>query len=176
MWLPRNPISSQLFYDDRLIVSDLLPEPIVWDITKVETIHPYGINKFTLAQGKFNHETDYVNYDTGEMYADYFKFPINNNQNDFHLEFVGSDDIKVGGLQRLIKIHHHGLNFSPDELKWSFFINDRDVNDLINLSKKDPQTFSIIFTGDESYIGDILMIRATFNGLTSEIKANISAL
>lgn len=176
MWLPRNPISNQLFYDDRLIVSDLLPEPIVWDITKVETIHPYGINKFTLAQGKFNRETDYINYETGEMYADYYKYPINVEPNDFRLEFIGTDEIKVGGKSRLIKVKYLSENFNIDELEWDFLVNDQNINNFIKLAKTDNETASILFVGDESYVGDILTIRAAHKGHFSEIKVNISAL
>ena len=39
LWVPKNTVSDELFYDDRLIVSDVRKEPFVWTITKPNTLH-----------------------------------------------------------------------------------------------------------------------------------------
>ena len=174
IWLPRNPISNQLFYDDRFIISDLIPEPIVWKISKVENIHPFGINKLTLAQEKFNYDTDYVNFDTGEMYASYYNQPLAPDKNDLSLEFVGENSIKVRGLKRTIKIHNYDSDIH--EIEWTMTIDDAPADNLVDLDYVDDETVSIYFNGNESYIGSILTIKAKSGQAESQIDVKITAL
>lgn len=172
--MPRNPISNQLFYDDRFMISDLIPEPIVWKVTKVENVHPFGINKLTLAQEKFNHDTDYVNMDTGEMWASYYSQPLAPDKNDFSLEFVGTNSIKVRGLKRTIKIHDYDSDIH--EIEWKFTIDGTAADDLIEFEYVDEQTVSIYFKGGNTYIGSILTIAAKSGSKESQIDIKITAL
>ena len=172
--MPRNPISNQLFYDDRFIISDLIPEPIVWKVTKVENIHPFGINKLTLAQDQFNHNIDYVNFDTGEMWANYRVQPLAPNKNDFSLEFVGANSIKVHGLKRQIKIHNYDSDIH--DLKWTMIIDNEPADDLVEFEYVDSETVSIYFKGNNAFIGSILTIIAESGIFKSKLDVKIVAL
>lgn len=80
--LPMNSITEKFWYTDddsknmRVIVSALMENPTVWKITKCESASPLGLQKLTLYTNFFNEHTDYVNLETGEMYANYFDSEI----------------------------------------------------------------------------------------------------
>lgn len=80
--LPMNSITEKFWYTDddsknmRVIVSALMENPTVWKITKCESASPLGLQKLTLYTNFFNEHTDYVNFETGEMYANYFDSEI----------------------------------------------------------------------------------------------------
>lgn len=80
--LPMNSITEKFWYTDddsknmRVIVSVLMENPTVWKITKCESASPLGLQKLTLYTNFFNEHTDYVNLETGEMYANYFDSEI----------------------------------------------------------------------------------------------------
>lgn len=175
LWLPRNEISNQLFYDDRFIISDIIPEPIAWKVSKVENIHPFGINKIVLAQDKFNANTDYINYETGEMYANYYVAPINANENDFSLQCPGGQEIKVGGSYRTITATLNDENILPELISWQFLIGDEDATLLIDKQQYE-HAIKIRFLGDESYLGETLKIQAKYENLRAELPINITAL
>ena len=76
IWLPWNNISSELYYDQRIIVSMPMERPITYKVTKVSNINPKGINQFILCQDEFNSHNDFIEKD-GEgkiirMIADYW--------------------------------------------------------------------------------------------------------
>lgn len=176
LWLPRNQWTNQLFYDDRFIISDIIPEPIAWKVSKVENIHPFGINKIVLAQDKFNKNTDYVNLETGEMYANYYTYPIDtDHENTFSLQYSGAKEIKVGGSQRTIKVKINAPMASATAINWYFNINQKDVSSLIDI-EYDKELIRIRFLGDESYLGEILEVKAQYRNSTDSILLNIVAL
>ena len=63
IWLPWNKISSELYYDQRLIISMPMDYPITYKITKISNINPKGVSQFILSQDEFNTHTDYVEKD-----------------------------------------------------------------------------------------------------------------
>lgn len=74
--VPLNTVSEKLYYNQRLIVSAPVPTPNVWEVSKSENTKPIGINKITIYQTRFDPVADYVNLETKEMYADYYKSSI----------------------------------------------------------------------------------------------------
>jgi hypothetical protein len=83
--LPMNNISEKIFYttningtikNQRMILSALTPNPTTWQVSKIDTSKPFGLIEVTLYQDFFNPNTDYVNLETGEMYADYYMSSI----------------------------------------------------------------------------------------------------
>lgn len=82
LWFSMNSITEKFWYSDdddknmRLIVSAPIEQPVTWRITKCENAQPLGIQKLTLYQDRFNEHTDYVNLETGEMYANYYDSEI----------------------------------------------------------------------------------------------------
>ena len=82
IWLPMNSITEKFWYTSedsknmRVVVSALTEHPTVWTVTKVENSMPFGIQKLTIYTAFWNEHTDYVNLETGEMYANYFDSEI----------------------------------------------------------------------------------------------------
>ena len=166
MWLPMNDISANLYYDQRIIVSSLIKEPITWQISKVENIHPFGINKLTLSQTKFNPNTDYVNLDTGEMYADYYKNSVPLNEDTTLLSINSpSKTIKIGGSKRRIT-----SSINTSESSWRFVIDGNNAGSLLDIDYG-PNYIDIKFTGDESYLGKTLTVLCNKAVLSLEIVA-----
>lgn len=77
----------------------------MWQISKVENHAPKGLQKITFYQTKFNDNTDFVDFETGEMYADYYSAyskpaeTDNNASTDVHKYELSTstNTIKVGG-------------------------------------------------------------------------------
>ena len=119
IWLPLNQITENLYYTNdestnmRVIVSALTKHPAAWTITKVENTKPLGIQKLTIYQNAFNEHTDYVNYETGEMYADYYDngIPALDQSIPTFLPSVYSkisastDSLKVGGSYKTLTLN-----------------------------------------------------------------------
>ena len=80
--MPMNSITEKFWYTSedsknmRVVVSALTEHPTVWTVTKVENSMPFGIQKLTIYTAFWNEHTDYVNLETGEMYANYFDSEI----------------------------------------------------------------------------------------------------
>lgn len=166
MWLPMNDISANLYYDQRIIVSSLIKEPITWQISKVENIHPFGINKLTLSQTKFNPNTDYVNLDTGEMYADYYKNSVPLNEDATLLSINSpSKTIKIGGSKRRIT-----SSINTSESSWRFVMDGNNAGSLLDIDYG-TNYVDIKFTGDESYLGKTLTVLCNKAVLSLEIVA-----
>lgn len=144
IWLPQNDVSDNLFYDQRIIVSAPRKNPICWSVSKLENDIPFGINKITLKQDKFNPKTDYVNLSTGEMYADYYKTivepeepsekpPVVNGYST--ILFNGTSPvIKVGGSPKTLTAKFYDENDAESNnsiAQWSFSICGQNANDMI---------------------------------------------
>lgn len=179
MWLPMNDISNTIYYDDRFIISSLMREPLIWQVSKVENIHPFGINKITLSQTKFVPELDYVNMETGEMYADYYKnlVPLTegvvseDDEPDFELSVNSrTNNIKIGGGARKITATKH---IRKIEL-WKFKIDGNEevngvaVKDLLGIEYGDNYV-SVKFLGDEMYLKKLLTISYQTQSISLEI-------
>lgn len=187
MWLPLNDISVNFYYDQRIIISvQEMDKPITWKVSKVENIHPIGINKITLSQTKFNPETDRkVN---GYWYADYGISGIEPKGEPFieshegaysKIAFSGKNPvIKVGGGEKKFTAAFYDENgISIQGIPhWSYSIEKRSVSDGIILREEGVSVY--IKVTDESLIGKILTLQVEDeNGdRSSEIKADIAAL
>lgn len=172
LWLPSNDISDDLYYTDdfknqRIIVSARIKKPLVWQVSKVENLHPLGINKFTVAQTEFNQFTDYIvpieeADSVYEMYADYRAEGLEpqdiKEENVFYIhseiKCVGnSNKIKLGGNYKTLSIHFYDSNNSiVDNISvmndnWSFRLNGTDIKDsgnLLEVKKISDEDFSKI--------------------------------
>ena len=116
IWLPMNVITERIHYisDDnesnqRLIISTLSPNPSVWKVSKVQNLNPLGILKLTYKQSVFDEHTDFVDWNTGEMYADYYVNNIVPVEESVEYEVTASitalnNTIKLGGSYKLLTI------------------------------------------------------------------------
>lgn len=204
IWLPLNPISEKVFYtnidqnekkNQRVIVSALLENPIAWQISKVETTNPLGLMELTLYQDVFNPNTDYVNLETGEMYADYYD---NNIEpiidippvSDVYCQLsCNTQNIKVGGSYKLLTLNvfdKNNIDLTEQYLSqismdsWSVTIDDSDItNSGLVILKEQPQSnkIRIKFNGDKTYLTKILNITCRIDdSISATVQLEISAL
>lgn len=195
IWLPTNAVSDVLYYDDRLIISAPRQVPNVWKVTKVENIHPQGLNKLTLGQDKFDPHKDYIpqaKETVYEMYADYYTSSIipesfidNSVVTDdltFEIKYSSKPEVKVNGgyknLDVVVKSNSEQLSFTNNN--WTFTINDTDVTNLVSCVQRgnDFSSIKIKFLGDESYLRKILKAHVTDDSLQyhTELSLNITSL
>lgn len=209
LFLPLNPITEKLFYtstgdgqkhNKRLIVSALVENPICWKISKVENHNPMGLQKITLAQEDFNRATDYVNLETGEMYADYYcsnveptieeiKQKQDPEQEDIYTVSCiiesSTTSIKAGGSYKLLTaLFVDSLNedvtseYEPSII-WKAYIDDEDIteSDLITFKGQSRNNkIKIKFANDKTYLEKKLTITCESNDVIGSKDLEIIAL
>lgn len=174
-----------------MIISALTQNPIVWQISKVENHAPKGIQKITFYQTKYNAETDFVDFETGEMYADYYQnaSPPTDSLDDYNknvCEIVTATNIiKVGGGYKTITA---ALTSEDDAIKndnysidpvWEFFIGEINItdSDLIKILRTDTANkIKVKFNGGSEYIQKDLKIKCTIGDVAGELLLNISSI
>lgn len=154
IWLPMNSITEKFWYtfedskNMRLVVSALTEHPTVWTVTKCENTMPLGIQKLTIYTAFWNDHTDYVNLETGEMYADYFdseiaptdpSTPTPSPETKVSAIITSSaSSIKVGGSYKTITINFYNesneditSDFKKAQFEWHFNIEGTEYSDII---------------------------------------------
>ena len=184
LWFSMNSITEKFWYSDddtknmRLIVSALIKTPITWRITKCENAQPLGIQKLTLYQDRFNDHTDYVDMETGEMYANYFDSEITPTDPSTPTPTPSSitakisastSTIKVGGSYKSLTVNLYNdsneditTEYSDATISWSCSIDDEDWTDKVTW--RDGTEFNqkkLKFPNDTSIIGKILTVKCT---------------
>lgn len=189
--LPMNSITEKFWYTSedsknmRVVVSALTEHPTVWTVTKVENSMPFGIQKLTIYTAFWNEHTDYVNLETGEMYADYFDSEIAPTDPDTKptpspvtniLATITSSasTIKVDGSYRTLNIklsNDSGEDItdtfgdSKSNFEWHFEIDDEEYKGIIRNDLSFCQ-MKIKFPNDYDYVGKILIIYCTITNET----------
>lgn len=181
VWLPMNSITEKFWYtgddekDTRLIVSALTERPIVWKVTKVENTAPLGLQKLTIYSDFFNEHTDYVNLETGEMYADYFDTSVEPTEEDAKNPILygvvaqitaANSTIKIGGSYKTLTvkvINGDGEDitsfYSDATYKWSCGVANVDLTEWVTWREcADKTQIKIKFANDISYMGEILNV------------------
>lgn len=188
MWLPMNEISEKLFYDQRIIVSSLIKEPITWRITKVENFHPFGINKLTLGQIKFNPDTDYYDADSRIWFADGIGCIKDNNTEvtpSMYSRIIynySSNVIKHGGSAKNIsaKFFANDEEVIIDDIIWEFKLNNEDISEFIDVINKESNSEIQIKINNNGYelIGEQISISVSnSNGdYYSELQLDVRGL
>ncbi len=198
VWLPMNSISEKIGYTDdenknmRVIVSTLLERPAVWKITKCENVQPFGIQKLTIYSDAFNEHTDYVNLETGEMYADFYTSPIDPLEpaNDFMSDVAkitaSTYTIKIGGSYKMLSVSSildtNGVNiiedFSDATFVWTCNIDGVDFTDNKEIiTWLNGNTFNkrkLKFCNDRSYLQKVLNVKCTIIKNGKRIEATKS--
>ena len=189
--LPMNSITEKFWYTSedsknmRVVVSALTEHPTVWTVTKVENSMPFGIQKLTIYTAFWNEHTDYVNLETGEMYANYFDSEIAPTDPDTKptpspvtniLATITSSasTIKVGGSYRTLNIklsNDSGEDItdtfgdSKSNFDWHFEIDNEEYKGIIRNDLSFCQ-MKIKFPDDYDYVGKILTIYCTITNET----------
>jgi len=196
--LPYNDITKNLFYDNRLIISVDLLQPLAWRISKVEPFANRGNILYTLKQDTFDPHHDYIEKDKDGnivgMWANYFKesnLPSDNpptpDPRDYGsyavITYAGSEPhIKVNGTYKAVTVSYYNSNEllndqTPGE--WSYFIDDTDASELVKVisqQQSSSNTIKIKFLGDESYLGKVLTVKNTRGKIVAELQLQIVAL
>lgn len=185
LWFSMNSITEKFWYSDdedknmRLVVSAPIEQPIVWRITKCENAQPLGIQKLTLYQDRFNEHTDYVNLETGEMYANYYDSEIvptdpdtptptpSPETNVTALITSTASTIKVAGSYKTLNLAFYNesnedisSDFENANITWNYSINDTTYENVIEKVVSYNQRM-IKLPEDYDILGKILTISCT---------------
>lgn len=207
LWFSMNSITEKFWYSDdtdknmRLIVSAPIEQPVTWRITKCENAQPLGIQKLTLYQDRFNEHTDYVNLETGEMYANYFDLEIPPTDPNIKptpspvtniLATITSSTslIKVGGSYRTLNIKFSNdsgedvtdtFGDSKSNFEWHFEIDGEEYKGIIRndisfcqMKIKLPYDYEQDNQKKDNYeqVGKILTVYCTITNETLAIESN----
>ena len=197
--LPINSITEKIWYtfDDytnsRIIVSILTKHPTVWKITKIENSLPIGLQTLTIYQDRFNEHTDYINFETGEMYADYFdseiapteptdpSIPSTPPSSITARISASTSTIKVGGSYKNLIVNLFNdsneditTEYSDATFTWTCSIDNENWTDKVTWrSGTDFNQKKVKFPNDTSAIGKILSVKCEIvkdeSSTTSEI-------
>lgn len=203
--IPLNPITENLGYIDkenvnqRIILSAKIPNPLTWQISKVENTKPIGIIKITLDQDVFNPHTDFIERDNDGniigMWADYYSseitpsVPVEDNpiiqpQNLICMLSSSNNNLKIGGSYKLITMQitdddnlDKTIDYSSSIIKWNCFIDGEDYtdSDLVKwLVQPDFNKIKIKFGTNRSYLNKLLTVKCTVDDkLTGEIQLEL---
>ena len=199
LWFSMNSITEKFWYSDdddknmRLIVSAPLEQPVTWRITKCENAQPLGIQKLTLYQDRFNEHTDYVNLETGEMYANYFDSeiaPTNPSTPTTPPSSItakisaSTSTIKVGGSYKNLTVNLFNdsneditTEYSDATITWTCSIDDEDWTDKVTW--RDGTEFNqkkLKFPSDVTVIGKILTVKCTIDKDDATIESETISL
>ena len=184
LWFSMNSITEKFWYSDdndknmRLIVSAPIKEPVTWRITKCENAQPLGIQKLTLYQDRFNEHTDYVNLETGEMYANYFdseiaptdpSTPTTPPSSITARISASTSTIKVGGSYKNLTVNLFNdsneditTEYADATFTWTCSIDNEDWTDKVSWrAGTEYNQKKVKFTSDSSTIGKILSVKCT---------------
>ena len=180
--LPMNSITEKFWYTDddsknmRVIVSALMENPTVWKITKCESASPPGLQKLTLYTNFFNEHTDYVNLETGEMYANYFDSeitPIDPSTPTTPPSSItakisaSTSTIKVGGSYKNLTVNLFNdsneditTEYTDATFTWTCSVDDEDWTDKVTWRVgTEYNQKKVKFPNDSSVIGKILSVK-----------------
>lgn len=173
-------------------MSSLTRYPIVWQISKVENHAPKGLQKITFYQVKYNDKTDFVDFESGEMYADYYQYNTeateeisDSKQNRCELN-TSTNIIKIGGGYKTITatlFDIDGIEIPVDEYSdepnWEFLIDSEIISDteLISfIQTTDLNKVKVKFNGNKTYINKELLITCSIGDATGTLSLNINSM
>lgn len=197
--LPMNSITEKFWYTDddsknmRVIVSALMENPTVWKITKCESASPLGLQKLTLYTNFFNEHTDYVNLETGEMYANYFDSEITPTDPSTPTTppssitakiSASTSTIKVGGSYKNLTVNLFNdsneditTEYTDATFTWTCSVDDEDWTDKVTWrAGTEYNQKKVKFPNDTSVIGKILSVKCEIVKDDLPIKSEILPL
>ena len=177
----------------RLVVSTLSDHPSAWTVTKCENVQPFGIQKLTIYSNFFNEHTDYVNLETGEMYANYFDSEIAPTDpstptippSSITARISASTStIKIGGSYKNLTVNLFNdsnkditTEYADATFTWTCSIDDEDWTEKVTW--RDSTEYNqkkVKFPNDTSVIGKILSLKCEIVKDNLPIKSEILLL
>lgn len=159
----------------RLLVSTLSDHPSAWTVTKCENVQPFGIQKLTIYSNFFNEHTDYVNLETGEMYANYFdseiaptpSTPTTPPSSITARISASTSTIKVGGSYKNLTVNLFNdsneditTEYADATFTWTCSIDNEDwTNKVTWRAGTEYNQKKVKFPNNTSVIGKILSVK-----------------
>lgn len=204
-----NSITERLHYisnnnqgNQRFIVDIVCEHPDVWQLSKITRRSPFGTNKLGLYKTEFNPETDYIDFENMEMYADYYDSvvePIEEidehktpGKQSYKLKCgvsTAGKEIKVNGSYKTFTCtatDDSNFDVTDDHYSailngWKCYLDGMDITDDTKLVKwlkcKHENQIKLKFLGDLSYIGKVLTIRCCITDTVyGELQLDIKSL
>ena len=192
-WLPFNEKTSNIFYDQRIVISEPRKEPVVWKCSKVEDMNVKGIIRLTFAQDQWRPHEDYIEKDPDGtvigLWANYYAgggigpeedTPVEDNIYS-KITYVGNPVIKIGGSYKKFTVNFYDEN-GPVDFKigqWSFDIDGTDASSLVQTDTTDVEQnqIRVKFTGSEKYMGKTLKVSySSATGIESSVDIQITGV
>lgn len=194
-WLPWNRITSEVKHDMRFFISMLQEEPYVYKTSKIKNTSPKGIITITIEQDRFDQNKDYVNLETGEMYADYYSSTITPEVVDVKKKEI-TDILSIeaktykvrvnGGSKvlnaKILDINGNDISNKYDNgiLQWKFYIDDQELDseliksdDNYNYSPNNIYKHKFYFLGDENFLNKKLVVKLSIDSLSASAELDI---
>lgn len=192
-----NDITERIHYisedhedNQRLIISSLKPNPAVWLVSKIQDLNPRGIMKLTYKQTVFDEHTDYVDWETGDMYADYYVNDIEPTEdvttNTITANITALNNyIKLGGSYKLLTVsffNSSGQDITDSYIEsltvenWKCYINDVDYteNELVTwLPQAEGNKMKLKIGKDLTLLTKILTIQCVVDDIVGEIQLEL---
>lgn len=172
--LPMSRETEHVYYNQRIVLdNNVLTEPRVWKLSKINRLTSNGVAIFTCAQDKYNPNADYLDPEDGYWWADYFDKTTGNSvvQNKVEpidniygvISCTGSQNIKVHGSYKKFTISYFNgdIPIEPVQGSWHFYIDNIDASTLVQVKTDglESNEVKIKFIGESTYIGKELSIK-----------------
>lgn len=188
--------TETLFYNIRMIIdAKVESEPRAWLISKINRISPNGICRVTLTQDIFDQHKDFIEKDENGnivgQWGNYYSSTVEPIPVEVDEPMIiitskitcsGKPIIKIGGSAKTFTITYYNENgeIIPDHVPgtWALWIdNQRVPNSLVEFYEiEDAKKLKFKFLGDDSFIGKILMVKNTYEDLSTSLDVEITAL
>lgn len=188
--------TETLFYNIRMIIdAKVESEPRAWLISKINRISPNGICRVTLTQDIFDQHKDFVEKDENGnivgQWGNYYSSTVEPIPVEVDEPMIpitskitcsGKPIIKIGGSAKTFTITYYDENgevmANHDSGVWALWIGDQRVpNSLVQFYEiDDPKKLKFKFLGDDSFIGKILIVKNTYEDLSTSLDVEITAL
>ena len=175
----------------------LQEEPYVYKASKIKNTSPKGIITVTVEQDEYNPHKDYVNLETGEMYADYYSSTIqpeevveiieeNKPTNIISIE-AKTYKVRINGGSKVLNAKFLDVignditnNYHGEILKWKFYIDEQELdNSLIKLDNTYNNSVDHVckckfyFLGNEDFLNKKLTVKLSTNDLSASTDLDI---
>lgn len=204
--LPLTRDTETLYYNTYLVIdANVLDNPRVWQISKVNRSNSKGVAIFTVAQDLENQHITKAEYDeygnVTKWWADWDSTAIEPveavNNNDFSpttpddtpsptptliskITCSGKPQIRIGGSAKTFTVIYMDtegniIDQLPDG--WGFYVDDVSVPPNLLTLSSDGNKVKVKFLGDDSYIGKIFTVKCFIgDDATSSFDVEILAL
>ena len=194
--LPLNRDTESLYYNTYLVIdANVLTEPRVFQISKINRSNSKGIAVFTCTQELANQHTLKADYDEDgnvtAWWADWNAnnippspaVPINASPSSCKIICSGKHQLKIGGSPKTLTVifYDEEGNETTDYsvTGWTYTIDGQTLyNSYINISPVDGvvNKYKCTFLGDDTFIGKVITVQCISGDITASLDLEILPL